>query len=98
MFVGWTKHLPNPADKIQFENQIIGSKPVLNRIKEIIEEQIVDTDKSELSITQFENPNWAYQQAYKNGFKSALSILHRMVDLDSQRGVNDRGLTKLDRE
>jgi hypothetical protein len=94
MYVGWTKHLSNEEDKNTFINQIKGSRPVLERLRDLVEEQIVDTDRSELSEKQFENPNWPYFQAYKNGFRSAMSILHRLVDLDNQKleGVNDRRL------
>jgi hypothetical protein len=90
MYVGWTKHLQHPTDKERFELQITGSKPVLEIIKTLIEEQIIDTDKSETSERQFDNPSWPYLQAYKNGFRAGLMIIHKFVDLDSQKGINDR--------
>lgn len=90
MYLGWTKHLSDPADKERFELQVVSSKPVLDRVKKIIEEQVEDTDTSELSIKQFETPNWPYLQAYKNGFKSALMTIHRLIDLDTQKVKYDR--------
>jgi len=73
------------VEKERFEHHVKSSKPALDRVKVLIEEQLEDTDHTETSVKQFEDPNWAYLQAYKNGFKSALKILYKFVDLDSQK-------------
>lgn len=85
MLVAWTKHLKDIQEKEEFQSQIIGAKPVLDRLKQILTEEEAQIDRSEMDIKIFDQPNWAERQAYKNGCRAMLSILKRLVDLDQQR-------------
>lgn len=85
MHLGWFKHLKDPSEQERFQNSIYGAKEVLNRIKTIIEEEERDLYQTERDSRSFDTPNWAYKQAYKNGFLSALNIIKKLVDLDQQR-------------
>lgn len=82
MRLNWTSHLQTDAEKEKFLGQVLGAKPVLNRLKEIIDEEVNGLDRSETDIKSFDNPNWAYKQAYKNGCRAAYSVLRNMANLD----------------
>lgn len=84
MYIDWTRHLSDPKEKDSFEKAIWGSKRVLNRLRSIIAEYLDNQSKSERSLKDFEEPNWAYKQAYRNGYVAALKTLDKLVDLDQQ--------------
>jgi hypothetical protein len=85
MFVDWTKHLKTPEEKSRFENQVQSAKPVLDRLIQLIKEKTDSLDLSETREEQFDNPNWAHKQAYKNGLRSATQGFTKLIDLDQQR-------------
>ena len=92
MYVGWTKHLKTDEEKIRFENEIIGSRRVLERLQQILDEEESNVDRSELDIKTFDQPNWDYRQAYKNGYRASIRTLRKLIDLDQQqlRSINER--------
>lgn len=87
MYTTWTKHLPTPAEKEGFEKSIKSAKPVLDVLKTILKEQEDLIDRSESDIKVFDQPNWEFRQAFKNGQRSALRSLYTLVDLDHQKGI-----------
>ena len=84
MYVEWTKHLQDKKEKEQFQRTISGSKPVLNRLKAILEEKEKALDRSEMSIEVYNTPNWSERQAHKNGNREMLYFLKKLVDIDEQ--------------
>lgn len=85
MYVDWTKHLQSKQEKEDFERSVLGSRRVLERLKALIEERETALDRSELDPKSFENPSWAYLQAFKNGSRSAYNTIKRLIDLDQQQ-------------
>lgn len=85
MYIKWTSHLQDQEDKKSFEQNIRGARSVLERLKDILDEEEKGLDRSEMDIRTFDLPNWANRQAYKNGYRSALSNLKKLVDLDQQK-------------
>jgi len=84
MYIDWTRHISDPKEKEAFEQSILGSKRVLERLMELMDERELSIDVSERGLKQFDNPNWAYKQAFNNGFKSCLGIVKTLIDLDQQ--------------
>lgn len=84
MWIEWTKHLKSPKEKEDFERYVLGSKSLLNRLKDIVEEKEKALDRSELSIETYSIPSWDYRQAHKNGNRESLQWLKQLVDLDRQ--------------
>lgn len=84
MYYAWTKHIKDLNEKSKFESQIYSSREVLNRLREILKDEELALDRSETDIKVFDSPNWAYKQAYKNGYRSCLEVMDRLVDLDQQ--------------
>ncbi len=84
MWVEWAKHLRSAKEKEDFEHYVLGSKALLNRLKDIVEEKEKALDRSELSIETYSIPSWDYRQAHKNGNRESLQWLKQLVDLDRQ--------------
>lgn len=85
MYTKWTQHLKDPEEKERFVNSILGSKIVLRRLQDLLKEEEQSLDRSETDIRVFDQPNWAERQAFKNGYRSCLGVLNKLIDLDHQR-------------
>ena len=83
MYTIWTKHLIDDQKEL-FKNQVVGAKEVLERLRSILREEELQIERSELDVKCFEDPNWPYKQAYKNGQRSALQMMIKLIDLDQQ--------------
>lgn len=84
MYTTWTKHINDPDNKSKFEGAILNSKEVLDRLVEIIKETEEAVDRTETDIKDFDNPNWSHKQAFKNGYRSGLLFVKKLIDLDQQ--------------
>lgn len=80
MLTDWTRNLTSDEHKQSFERQLIGSREVLDRLAELIDERQESMDVSERGLKQFENPNWAYRQAFNNGLRSAFTIVKTLIE------------------
>lgn len=86
MNLAWTKHLKDPEEKQKFEKDLIHSQNVLHRLLQLLDEEENSLNRSETDIKTFDSPNWAYLQAYKNGYRACLKIIKKLVDLDQEKG------------
>lgn len=82
MLSAWTKHLKDQELKDEFEKYIRGSKRLLERLDQLLKEEEGNLDHIEMSTKTFDSPNWAYRQAYNNGFRCCLKMLHKLINLD----------------
>lgn len=85
MLTVWTKNLKTPEEQDNFNNQLLGARPVLERLTALIDEKSKELESTELTLKAYDNPNWAYQQAHKNGYKGAMKYLKELINLDQQR-------------
>lgn len=85
MLTVWTKNLKTEEEKDNFNNQLLGARPVLERLTELLNEKEVELDRSERSLKAYDNPNWAYLQAHKNGCASMLQSVKELINLDQQK-------------
>lgn len=76
----WVKSLPTEKEKKDFEKILRNSLLVLNRLYEILNEKQISIDKQTINPKDFDNPNWAYKQAYKCGQKSILQDLKDLLN------------------
>lgn len=84
MYFDWTKHLKDPEAKSKFVQSVFNSKDVLDRLTSILKEKLDTLDRSETDIAVYDTPNWAERQAHKNGQRSSLMFLLKLIDLDKQ--------------
>lgn len=82
MITEWTKHLKDPQEKAEFEQYVKSTKRLLERLTQLIDEREYSLDRSETDMKSFDQPNWDYKQAYKNGFRACLNIMKKLVDID----------------
>ena len=86
MLIAWTKHIKDETEKVEFEKYIKGSKRLLDRLKEIVDEEEQSLNRSETDIKTFDQPNWENRQAYKNGYRACLNIMKKLVNVDQNKG------------
>ena len=84
MITKWTSHLKTEKEKDDFALEVQGSKRVLDRLLEIINESEKDLNQAEINTKTYEVPNWDYRQAHNNGYRQCLYIMKRIVDLDQR--------------
>lgn len=89
MFSRWSQHLKTDFEKEQFRSEVQGSKVVLQRQAQILQELEQEIDRVETNPKTYEIPNWDYRQAHNNGFRQCLNIIQKLIDLD-QKEPNDR--------
>jgi len=84
MYTKWTSHLQSEDEKIRFKGTIKGAKPVLDRIKDLMTIEEKALDRTELDPKAYDNTNWPYKQAFKNGYRAGLEVTKKLVDIDNQ--------------
>jgi len=84
MISAWTKHIKDEVDKERFRNSVLGSKLVLQRLQELLNEIKEDVDNTELNVKIYDSPNWDHKQAHLNGFKEALKKVSKIINLDQK--------------
>jgi hypothetical protein len=84
MITAWTKHLKNASDIDEFEQYIRSSRRLLDRLTEILREQNAYLDGTETSVKDYEDPSWAYKQAFRNGQRSTLKAILKLINLDHE--------------
>lgn len=84
MYTKWTSNLRDPDIKERFESTLKSSKPVLDRLTEILKDAEKELNTTELSEAVFKDPNWPFKQAYYNGYKACLGLVTKLIDLDRQ--------------
>lgn len=84
MYTKWTAHLKTEDEKADFKSHIVSAKPVLERVLDLLKEEENGIERSELDLRTYDTPNWAYKQSYKNGYRSALGFVSKLIDLDKQ--------------
>lgn len=82
MISAWTKNLQTVEEVDRFTSSVIGSKVVLDRLKEILLEMQTDADTMERNAKIYEIPNWDYRQAHFNGFRDCLNKIKLIITLD----------------
>lgn len=85
MYSGWTSHLKDKQEKERFNQSVLAAKPVLERLKTLIEMEESAIDQTERDPKAYVNPAWPYMQAHKNGMRSLAHTIKQFIDLDKQK-------------
>jgi hypothetical protein len=81
----WTQHLrKDPEAKRKFEEYIKNSKQLTDRLDAILKGVEGSIERTETGIKAFDNPNWAYLQAYQNGCKGMLKQIQLLLSTDPE--------------
>lgn len=76
MQVRWFSHLPTLAQN-DFKKQVVGSKKVLDRLKDLCYNMSTVLDKT--SEADFESSSWALKEAYRKGKRDQLKDIMDLV-------------------
>lgn len=78
--VRWTKHIKDPKQKEIFVSQLRGAKPVLDVLKQILQEDYEASLKKAQAEDAYKLPSWALFQADKiaeqRTFNNLMSLIH----------------------
>lgn len=83
MYTGWTAHLKE-EEKDAFKGQIHRARHVLHRLADLIESELKAIDDTERDPKAYDNPAWAYKQAYKNGVRVGYNKIKDFIDIDRE--------------
>lgn len=84
MYTGWTAHLKED-EKESFKGQIRRARHVLERLSNLIDSELKAVDDTERDVKAYDNPAWAYKQAYKNGVRAAYLKMKDFIDIKDDR-------------
>jgi hypothetical protein len=84
MISAWYKHLTSLEEQDKFKNAIRGSKVVLSRLGELVQELEDKQERTETDPKVYENSDWAFKQAHKNGYRNCLNDIKKLIDLDQE--------------
>lgn len=84
MYSGWTRHL-NEDEKKRFISHLLGSREILEKLQNLIAEEMSTVSRVEMAPESYDNPNWSHKQAYYNGFYAACVKILRMLNIDEER-------------
>lgn len=83
--MAWTSHLKADEEKERFASSVLGSRIVLERLSQILSQEEGEITRTELSVSEYDNPNWSHKQAFRNGQRSVYRKLQSLINLDQQR-------------
>ena len=77
----WYSNLPK-AEQDQFKSLVKGSQKVLDRLHEICYNIVKGRELT--SESDFENPSWAFREAYRQGYVKAYQEVMSLVKISDQ--------------
>lgn len=80
----WTKNLKTEEDKQKFISALSRAKKIFERVIELIDENDVSLNSSEISPKSYDNVNWPYRQAHANGYRQCLRDFKKLFTLDHE--------------
>ncbi len=75
----WFTHLSNEESRADFRRSLFASRIALRRLRDILEEEKKTLNNVEASPKDFEDGNWAYKQAFRNGERRGLRIVEDLL-------------------
>jgi hypothetical protein len=78
--VVWTKHLKSDEHKQTFEQTLRASTTIVQRLREILEDDERSLDAASATIKDFEDPSWSHKQAFRLGEKARIRKLKELLD------------------
>lgn len=77
----WIRHLKDQSKKEEFEQAVRASSTALNRLYDLVTEKEADIYNHETSaVVDFNDPSWAFKQAFRNGQKSSLKEIRQLLE------------------
>lgn len=71
--MAWFKDNPSDKDKEALQFLLDNPSALVNRLIDILHEMRKEEERADLTLKEYDNPNWAYLQSNRNGAKRALA-------------------------
>ena len=84
MISKWAAHLKTPEEKEQFEKDLRANRWLIDRLQQILKEDLQGVEDTEASTKVYDLPNWEYRQADGHGTKRTLRRYIKLLNLDPQ--------------
>lgn len=78
--IEWTAGM-SPEQKEKFLLTLRNNSVLIDRINTILDQWDAEVSKSEFTIKDFSEPNWANKQAFRNGDRSRIKKLKDLFSL-----------------
>lgn len=78
--IEWTMGM-NPEEKETFELIIRNNSRLVRRINEILTQWDHEIEKTEFTVKDFAEPNWAQKQAFRNGDRGRIKKLKDLFNI-----------------
>lgn len=88
MLPQWTHHLKTDDEKTRFRKYVYSSKGVIDRLKDLMEQDENELNSKEVDESSYDSPSWAALQADRNGYRRCLRKFKKLLTLD-QKENND---------
>ena len=76
----WVKGL-DPKAAIEFEQYLRNSSRLFNKLREILQEEEEKLTRRDCLLSDFDQPNWAEKQAFRNGDRARLRHVISLLDM-----------------
>lgn len=83
-FTRWSSHLTGDR-QTNFVDHLKGSTTVLERLRQLIDEELESLLSSEETEEDFLSPAWAEKQAFRNGKRSGLKRIRKLLSFIPER-------------
>jgi hypothetical protein len=77
--VEWFQGSRNDKDKKLREEMIRASTTMALALHEVLDRWEAELNKSEISKADFDTPNWAFKQAYRNGERARIQKVRDLI-------------------
>jgi hypothetical protein len=77
----WTKRIKDPQKKEEFIKTLKASRTLIDRFTEILDELEDEIIRDQNTVSRYDNPAWAYRQAYHNGCTAQLRKIKDLFKL-----------------
>lgn len=76
----WHSHLSNKDDKEKFKLYLQSNKDLFRRLDTILDKITEEELSGSIGLEDFDKPNWAEKQAYRNGKLAALKNIKTLLE------------------
>jgi hypothetical protein len=76
----WFQDIKNKEEQEQFKNNVLSSKIVLDKLKQIVYTKVKMGERT--TSNDYDSPSWAYRQADKIGYLRALKEIEDILTVD----------------
>lgn len=82
----WTADIKDATKKKKFEEHIRNSvhSAAWDKLKDIVDKRRDSTFNTQLKLEEYDNPAWAYKQAYNNGYVAALKFVYDLINIEKE--------------